>query len=162
MLNYHRAVEPETAISSQTLVALGHRNHFMKFKPPSRTAYTLCAGLLLLASITAFADRLAANHPGDETTTKLVCNMIQKFHISQRPIDDKISEKLLERFLKNLDPQKLYFTQPDIDESSKYKFNLDDLLKAGNTQFAYDVWDMYLQRLDRQIEVVWNAGASDR
>ena len=125
----------------------------MKFKPPSRTAYTLCAGLLLLASITAFADRLAANHPGDETTTKLVCNMIQKFHISQRPIDDKISEKLLERFLKNLDPQKLYFTQPDIDELSKYKFNLDDLLKAGNTQFAYDVWDMYLQRLDRQIEV---------
>lgn len=125
----------------------------MKLKTPSRTACTLSAGLLLLALVTGFADHLAANHPNDETTTKLVCNMVQKFHISQRPIDDKISEKLLDRFLKNLDPQKLYFTQPDIDQLSKFKTELDDLVKAGNTQFAYDVWDMFLQRFDRQMEV---------
>ena len=125
----------------------------MKLKTPSRTACTLCGGLLLLALVTGFADRLGANHPGDETTTKLVCNMVQKYHISQKPIDDKISEKLLERFLKNLDPQKLYFIQPDIDQLSKFKTELDDLLKAGNTQFAYDVWDMFLQRFDRQMEV---------
>ncbi len=125
----------------------------MKLKTPSRTACTLCAGMLLLAIVTGFADHLAANHPNDETTTKLVCNMVQKYHISQRPIDDKISEKLLDRFLKNLDPQKLYFTQPDIDQLSKFKTELDDLVKAGNTQFAYDVWDMFLQRFDRQMEV---------
>jgi carboxyl-terminal processing protease len=107
----------------------------------------------LLAGITGFADRLAANHPNDETTTKLVCNMIQKFHISQHPIDDQISEKLLHRFLKTLDPQKLYFTQPDINELMKSKTTLDDLLKAGDTQFAYDVWDMYHQRIERQMEV---------
>lgn len=125
----------------------------MKLKPPSRTVCTLSAGLLLLAIVTGFADHLAANHPNDETTTKLICNMVQKYHISQRPIDDKISEKLLDRFLKNLDPQKLYFTQPDIDQLSKFKTELDDLVKSGNTQFAYDVWDMFLQRFDRQMEV---------
>ena len=125
----------------------------MKLTAPSRTACTLCAGLLLLALVTGFADHLAANHPGDETTTKLVYNMVQKYHISQHPIDDKISEKLLDRFLKNLDPQKLYFTQPDIDQLSKFKTELDDLIKAGNTQFAYDVWDMFLQRFDRQIDI---------
>ena len=125
----------------------------MKLRTPSRTACTLCAGLMLLALITIAADLLAANHPNDETTTKLVCNMIQKFHISQRQIDDKISEKVLERFLKNLDPQKLYFTQPDIDSFSHYKTELDDLLKAGNTQFAYELWDLFLQRFDRQIEL---------
>ncbi len=125
----------------------------MKLTTPSRTAWTLCAGLLLLAAVTGFADRLAANHPNDETTTKLVCGMVQKFHISQHPIDDQISGKLLDRFLKSLDPQKLYFTQPDIDELSKFKTTLDDLVKAGNTQFAYDVWDMYLQRIERQMEI---------
>ncbi len=125
----------------------------MKLTLPSRTACTLCAGLMLLATVTFLADVLAANHPNDETTTKLVCNMVQKFHISQRQIDDKISEKLLERFLKTLDSQKMYFTQADVTELSKFKTNLDDLLKAGNTQFAYDVWDMYLQRVDRQMEV---------
>ncbi|MFM9963808.1 MAG: carboxy terminal-processing peptidase [Planctomycetaceae bacterium] len=125
----------------------------MKLTNPSRTAWTLCAGLLLLAGVTGFADRLAANHPNDETTTKLVCNMIQKFHISQHPIDDQISGKLLDRFLKTLDPQKLYFTQPDIDELMKSKNALDDLLKAGNTQFAYDTWTLYSQRLEKQMEV---------
>lgn len=125
----------------------------MKLTTPSRTAWTLCAGLLLLAAVTGFADRLAANHPNDETTTKLVCNMVQKYHISQHPIDDQVSGKLLDRFLKTLDPQKLYFTQPDVEELHKFKATLDDLVKAGNTQFAYDVWDMYLQRLDRQLEI---------
>ena len=125
----------------------------MKLTNPSRTAWTLCAGLLLLAGVTGFADRLAANHPNDETTTKLVCSMIQKFHISQQPIGDQISGKLLDRFVKTLDPQKLYFTQPDITELLKYKTTLDDLVKAGNTQFAYDVWDMYSQRLERQLEI---------
>ncbi|GDY09983.1 tail-specific protease [Planctomycetia bacterium] len=125
----------------------------MKLTTPSRTAWTLCAGLLLLAAVTGFADRLAANHPNDETTAKLVCGMVQKFHISQHPIDDQISGKLLERFLKSLDPQKMYFTQPDIDELSKFKATLDDLVKAGNTQFAYDVWDTYLQRIERQMEI---------
>ncbi|MEK7857412.1 MAG: hypothetical protein AAB288_15075, partial [Acidobacteriota bacterium] len=134
-------------------VALDYRKHLMKLTIPSRTAWTLCAGLLLLAAVTGFADRLAANHPNDETTTKLVCGMVQKFHISQHPIDDQISGKLLDRFLKSLDPQKLYFTQPDIDELSKFKSTLDDLVKAGNTQFAYDVWDMYLQRIERQMEI---------
>ncbi len=125
----------------------------MKLTTPSRTAWTLCAGLLLLAGVTGFADRLAANHPNDETTTKLVCGMVQKFHISQHPIDDQISGKLLDRFLKTLDPQKLYFLQSDIDEFNKSKTTLDDLVKAGNTQFAYDVWATYLQRMERQMEV---------
>jgi carboxyl-terminal processing protease len=125
----------------------------MMLKTPSRTACTLCAGLLLLTLVTVFADRLSANHPNDEKTTKLVCEMVQRYHISQRPIDDKISEKLLERFLKNLDPQKMYFTQPDIAELSKNKFELDNQLKAGNTQFAYDAFDLYLQRVDRQMEL---------
>ena len=125
----------------------------MKLTAPTRTAWTLCAGLLLLAAVTGFADRLVANHPNDETTTKLVVGMVQKFHISQHPIDDQISGKLLDRFLKSLDPQKLYFLQSDIDELSKYKTTLDDLVKAGNTQFAYDVWAIYLQRIERQMEV---------
>ena len=125
----------------------------MKLTAPTRTAWTLCAGLLLLAAVTGFADRLVANHPNDETTTKLVVGMVQKFHISQHPIDDQISGKLLDRFVKSLDPQKLYFLQSDIDELSKYKTTLDDLVKAGNTQFAYDVWAIYLQRIERQMEV---------
>ena len=125
----------------------------MKLTAPTRTAWTLCAGLLLLAAVTGFADRLVANHPNDEITAKLVCGMVQKYHISQHPIDDQISGKLLDRFLKTLDPQKLYFLQSDIDELSKYKTTLDDLLKAGNTQFAYDVWAVYLQRVDRQMEI---------
>ena len=125
----------------------------MKLTTPTRTAWTLCAGLLLLAGVTGFADRLAANHPNDQRTTQLVCEIIQNFHISRHKIDDQISEKLLDRFVKSLDPQKIYFTQPDINELMKFKTSLDDLVKAGNTQFAYDVWEMYSQRLDRQIEI---------
>ena len=97
--------------------------------------------------------RPALKYPNDEATTQLVYNMLRTYHISQRPIDDEISTKLLDRFLKTIDPQKMYFTQADINGLSKYKTELDDQLKVGSTKFAYDVWEMFLQRVERQLAI---------
>ena len=79
--------------------------------------------------------------------------MITKFHISQGEIDDEISKKLVKRFFKVLDPQKLYLLQSDIDEFSIDQTQLDDQLKQGNVSFTYAVYNggpSHRRRLKKQ------------
>lgn len=77
--------------------------------------------------------------------------MISKYHIGQKPMDDRISKLTFTRYLKDLDPQKLYFTKADIDEFTPYKEKLDDLLKVGNVDFGHQVFQRYLQRLTERV-----------
>ena len=92
----------------------------------------------------------AADAPEAETT-KLVVQMIPSYHVSKKGVDDRISSMLLDSFLKDLDPAKLYFLQSDIDEFSKFRLTLDDSLKVGDVQFGYDVFKRYRERLVVQL-----------
>ena len=123
----------------------------MKHSPLPRAIGALAIGLTVLIATTIFAQQFALNTPADQETAKLVANMISKYHISQKPLDDRISGMLLTRYVKEWDPQKLYFLQADIDEWSKYKDHLDELVKLGKVDFAYEVFARYLKRLDERV-----------
>jgi carboxyl-terminal processing protease len=111
------------------------------------------AVLLLLGLFTGFSQQLSSADPTDQETAKLVAKMIPKFHLNRGDIDDKVSEMLMSGFVKDLDPQKLYFLKSDIAEFEKHRTTLDDEVKSGNVDFAYLVFNLYKQRLDHQMEV---------
>ncbi|MCA9029859.1 MAG: tail-specific protease, partial [Planctomycetaceae bacterium] len=117
-----------------------------------RARRLLAVGLGILGLSTFFAERLSSADPPDQDTARLLTKMISQHHLSRSPIDDAISSKLLDAYLKALDPAKLYFLQSDIDEFSKSRLILDDELKEGNVQFGYDVFQRYRERLDAQTE----------
>lgn len=125
----------------------------MRLRPPSRAASVLTGFLVLLVASTIGAQQLSTTAANDQTTAKLVAEMVSKYHISQKPIDDQVSHKLLKRMLKELDPQKLYFLQSDIDEFSRYRDQLDDLIRSGNVDFGRQMFQLYVQRLDERIAV---------
>ncbi|MBT4865047.1 MAG: carboxy terminal-processing peptidase [Planctomycetaceae bacterium] len=123
----------------------------MKLKSPSRAATTLLVGMALFVATTIFAQKLAAERAADATTTKLVCEMVAKYHISQGEINDETSKKLLKRYLKQLDRQKLYLLASDVKAIQTHATKLDDLMKSGNVDFAYDVFKLYLRRLEERM-----------
>ncbi len=123
----------------------------MKLLPPSRTVGVVSVGVVLLVATTIFAQQLAGEQKNEQTTVKLVAGMISKYHINQKPLDDRISAMILQKFIKDLDPQKLYFLKSDIDEFARYRDQLDDLIKVGQVKFAHDAWSLYLQRLDERV-----------
>lgn len=118
----------------------------MKVKRPSRAAVTLMLVLGVFVSATIFA-QFADAKSDDETTAKLVTKMIVQFHISQGEIDDEISGKMYDRFIEQLDNRKMYFTKADMEKLAASRASLDDQIKAGNVQFAYDVFDLYKKRV---------------
>src|SRR3954454_16932553 len=57
--------------------------------------------------------------PNDRTVTRLVAMMMRREHLTKHPLDDEISRRGLDLFLKSIDPRKLYLYQSDVDEFNK-------------------------------------------
>ncbi len=123
----------------------------MKLRSPSRAAYTLTFGMVLLVATAIAAQKLTHEKNPDEETAKLVCELVSRFHIARPKIDDAVSLKLLKRYLEVIDPQKMYLLKSDIVSMEKYRTELDDFVKNGDVRFAYDTWNTYLNRLDERI-----------
>lgn len=124
----------------------------MMFRAPSRAACSLSLAMVLLVATTLVAQQLTPSRSSQGgSIARQVVHMIEANQISQMPVNDKISERLVTQFVKDLDPQKLYFLKADIDQFSRYRDSLDDALKAGNVDFAFMVFNLYLQRLDERI-----------
>ncbi len=79
--------------------------------------------------------------------TRLTANIISHNHYRQHPLDNQISSQIFDEYFKFLDPAKMYFTQEDIKSFEKYRFYLDDLVQAGNNEFAFNVYELYVKRL---------------
>jgi len=90
----------------------------------------------------------------DRQITIIVTSLMRREHISKKPLDDTISARGLKEFIKTLDPAKVYFTQQDVDEFSKSKNNIDDMLKRGDITLAHDIFKRFLQRVDERIAMV--------
>ncbi len=123
------------------------------FKTPSRAASTLTLVATCLAATALLAQQIVAPKPEFTQVTKLVASMIEKEHLARFTINDTIAGRLVDHYIKELDPQKLYFLQSDIDEFQQVRTTIDDAVKQGNTEWAYSTWQRYLNRLDERITV---------
>lgn len=97
---------------------------------------------------------LNAPRPTDRQITRTVTALVGGQHLSKHALDDEISQRALEQFLKSLDGLKTYFYQSDIDEFNKQKNELDDMLKNGDVTFAYNVYKVLLKRVDERVAMV--------
>ena len=74
-------------------------------------------------------------------------------HYSNVSFDNQFAHRVFDNFLDGLDSQKLYFLQEDIDSLIAYRETLDDALKNGNLQPAYDIYNLYHKRVLERL--VW-------
>jgi carboxyl-terminal processing protease len=114
-------------------------------------AYTASA-----PSLAAEAKTLEGPRTQDRQITRVVTKMVSDEHLirGKQPLDDTISTRALEQFLKAFDNRKLYFYQSDVDEFEKYKGKLDDMVRSGDISFAYQVFGRFLKRVDERVELV--------
>lgn len=125
----------------------------------SRWTRFLAVSTLLVAGMSAClwtlcARELEGQRDQDRRVTKVVTTLMSREHLSQKEIDDEVSRRGLKTFLKTLDPMKLYFYQADIDQAMAKQNDLDDEIDNGNIQFAYDLFDTFLKRVDERVAQV--------
>jgi carboxyl-terminal processing protease len=98
----------------------------------------------------------AQPRPGkdDPLLAQMVCAILQQGHVTRPTIGDDISKRLCARFLKDLDPAKLYFLKSDVDEFKKHETELDDFLQEGDLRFAYKLYGRFVERVNERLTLI--------
>lgn len=119
-----------------------------------RAAQAACVLVFSLSSTLSLAltpEPLQITKEQKETTAEIV-QSLHKHHYRDQDINDELSEKFLDNYLKTLDPGKSYFVQKDIDEFRKHAKQFDDDFQKGELQFSFDIYERYRSRFVARTE----------
>lgn len=83
----------------------------------------------------------------DRMISRTIASLVNSNHLANK-LNDRVSERAFETFLRALDPGKVYFLQSDIAEWESYRDDLDDFTKKGDLRFAYNVFFRYNERMN--------------
>jgi carboxyl-terminal processing protease len=99
---------------------------------------------------------LAGPKDNEKIISYTIARLMHQKHLSGRLIDDELSKRCFESFIKSLDPMKVYFNRSDIDEFRPLETKLDDQARenGGNVAFAYKVFERFLKRVDERLKYV--------
>ena len=89
-----------------------------------------------------------------------VANMLPAKHVTQQPLNDLISQRAWTNLVTMYDYNHAVFLKSDLDQLKTMEFKLDDALRKGDVQFAYDVHKLFVRRLDECVSYVTNFLAS--
>lgn len=97
-------------------------------------------------------------------TSVNVVEQLARHHYVRRGIDDDLSSTVFDRYLEMLDPQRSYFLASDVQEFEKYRYVLDDALRRGDLEPAFEIFNRYhailVDRLEHVVTLL-NAGLDD-
>src|SRR5215475_12954429 len=85
-------------------------------------------------------------------TARKIGRILEEAHYSRAPIDDKMSELVYQRYLDFLDGQRSYFLASDIAEFAAYRMKFDDMIRTGDVEPAYLIFNRFQQRNRERME----------
>ncbi len=106
--------------------------------------------VLVLGIFLSFSIYKETNPNKDRLLLELVSYVLERGHYNPRQIDDNFSKNVFNSYIKGLDNQRRFFLQSDIDNFSKYKERIDDLIKNSDTSF----FDLTVEKLFQRIAQV--------
>ncbi|MFL6625229.1 MAG: S41 family peptidase, partial [Vitreoscilla sp.] len=81
----------------------------------------------------------------------LTAEVLSRFHYRAVKLDDALSSKVFDQYLKALDPEKLYFLQSDIDRLAVDRTRLDDAVLAEDLRAPFGIFNLYERRVAERL-----------
>lgn len=85
--------------------------------------------------------------PQQVQAARLTSEFLSRFHYKPVPLDDALSAKIMDRFIKSLDPDRLIFLKSDIDGFMADKTKIDDAIKQENLSIPFSIFNVYEKRI---------------
>lgn len=82
--------------------------------------------------------------------TKLITRFITNYHYKRTPLDDRLSEAILERYLQSLDPNRSYFLAGDVDAFNVHRHQFDNYLRDAQLEPAFQIFRFYRERMNER------------
>ncbi len=87
-----------------------------------------------------------------EKIGQLVTEFIQKSHYRHASVDDELSSKVLDRYIKALDNNRMYLQASDIAAFEKYRYKLDDMVRSEPLDPVFEMFRVYRTRVRQRLE----------
>jgi carboxyl-terminal processing protease len=86
----------------------------------------------------------------------VVSYILDNNHYRKIKLNDSLSSKILDAYLKGLDNNKTYLLASDIKAFEKYRFTIDDLTRKEDVSPAYDIYTVFAKRTKERLDFVLN------
>ncbi len=81
-----------------------------------------------------------------------VAKLIEELHYSLPRLDNSLSSAILDRYLDQLDGNRMYFTSSDIASFNRLRYELDDRTRTGDLQPVFDIFNLFRKRAGERID----------
>jgi len=122
-----------------------------------KSRYTLLLVLLLIATAVG-----ATPHPvplselfptqGQSKTAVVINKVLERYHYRKVPLDNAFAAQVLDNYLEALDPNRSFFLARDVERFRNGARRLDDHLRRGELETAFDIFRVYRMRVDQRVE----------
>jgi carboxyl-terminal processing protease len=116
-------------------------------KITKKISITLITFLLLFTTINANNDIKSSDPEKDKILVYVLKNILTRGHFVVKDMNDDFSEQVFTSFIEGLDPSKRYFTQKDLKEYSKFKYDIDNQLLADDLSFYNLVYSSFTKKI---------------
>jgi len=109
----------------------------------------LIASLILSSSIHSQATKsnLKPDPEKDKVLLYILRNILTRSHFVVKEMNDDFSEYVFNEFIDGLDPNKRYFTQKDLKDFEKYKYDIDNQLLREDLSFYRIVYERFTKKI---------------
>ncbi len=84
-------------------------------------------------------------------TARLSAEILTHSHYRKVPLDEALSAKIYDHYLKDLDSEKLFFTQPDLDGFDSARGKLADAIHHEDLQIPFAIFNLYERRITERL-----------
>ncbi len=116
----------------------------------NKVLWTLLALLLATLNTTLAAQALEPLHQQTQAAL-LSAEVLTRYHYKRIPLDDALSAKIFDNYLKELDGEKIFFLQSDIDHFAAARTELDDAILKEDLSIPFAIFNLYQQRMTERI-----------
>jgi len=89
--------------------------------------------------------------PQQGKTTVVINKVLERYHYRKMTLDDKFAGQILKQYLTALDPNRSFFLQRDVSRFEGTVRRLDDHIKAGTLDIAFDIFRVYRKQVGDRV-----------
>ncbi|GAB3179140.1 carboxy terminal-processing peptidase [Telluribacter humicola] len=84
----------------------------------------------------------------------LVTRILSNYHYRKTKLTDSLSSAVYDKYLGDIDHNRLYFLASDVAQFDKYRYSFDDFLTKGELQVPYDMYNLFRKRYKERSEYI--------
>ena len=94
-------------------------------------------------------------------STRAVVELMSRYHYRKVPLDDELGSRVLDRYIDVFDPSHSVFLAGDIADFDLHRTRVDDALRRGRLDLAFEVFNRYRLRMGDRARLASDLVARD-